>query len=65
MRSRFYCPSPRAFAYLLAGELNASYVNLRFAKAKNGQVKRTRDAAAYRDPWRMFDRLALVEDTLE
>src|SRR5262245_26014135 len=49
-----YCPSPRTFAYLLTNELNASYVNLRFSKAKNGQVKRTRDASEYRDPWRMF-----------
>ena len=32
----------------------ASYVNLRFSKAKNGQVKRTRDASEYRDPWRIF-----------
>ena len=53
------CPSPRAFAYLLASELNASYVNLRFSKAKNGQVKRTRDAAEYRDPWRMFGQMPL------
>jgi hypothetical protein len=50
-----YCPSPRAFAYLLASELNANYVNLRFSKAKNGQVKRTRDASEYRDPLRMFE----------
>ena len=49
-----YCPCPRTFVYLLAKELPASYVNLRLAKAKNGQVKRTRDAAEYRDPWRMF-----------
>jgi PD-(D/E)XK endonuclease len=54
-----YCPSPRSFAYLLANELNASYVNLRFSKAKNGQVKRTRDAAEYRDPWRMFGPVGL------
>lgn len=54
-----YCPSPRTFAYLLASELNASYVNLRFSKAKNGQVKRTRDATEYRDPWRMFGPVAL------
>jgi hypothetical protein len=57
-----YCPSPRTFAYLLASELNASYVNLRFSKAKNGQVKRTRDAADYRDPWRMFGAVALDRD---
>jgi PD-(D/E)XK endonuclease len=49
-----YCPSPRTFAYLLSNELNASYVNLRFSKAKNGQVKHTRDASEYRDQWRMF-----------
>jgi hypothetical protein len=28
--------------------------NLRLSKARNGQVKRTRDALEYRDPWRMF-----------
>jgi hypothetical protein len=54
-----YCPSPRTFVYLLAGELPSSYVNLRLAKAKNGQVKRTRDASQYRDPWRMFGPVAL------
>jgi hypothetical protein len=40
--------------YLLADELPAANVNLRLSKARNGQVKRTRDAAEYRDPWRMF-----------
>jgi hypothetical protein len=49
-----YCPDPRTFIYLLTRELPSSYVNLRFSKAKNGQMKRTRDAAEYRDPWRMF-----------
>jgi hypothetical protein len=44
---------------LLAGELPSSYVNLRLSKAKNGQVKRTRDASQYRDPWRMFGPVAL------
>jgi hypothetical protein len=39
---------------MLASELNAKYVNLRFSKAKNGQIQRTRDASEYRDPWRMF-----------
>lgn len=34
-----YCPSPRTFAYLLASELNTSYINLRFSNARNGQVK--------------------------
>ena len=53
-----YCPCPRTFVYLLANELPANYVNLRLAKAKNGQVKRTRDAAEYRDPWRMFGPVA-------
>jgi PD-(D/E)XK endonuclease len=54
-----YCPSPRTFIYMLANELPASYVNLRFSKAANGQIKRTRDAADYRDPWRMFGPVAL------
>jgi hypothetical protein len=54
-----YCPAPRTFIYILAEELPSSYVNLRLAKAKNGQVKRTRDAAEYRDPWRMFGPVAL------
>ena len=54
-----YCPSPRTFVYLLAGELPSSYVNLRLSKAKNGQLKRTRDASQYRDPWRMFGPVAL------
>lgn len=54
-----YCPCPRTFVYLLADELPSSYVNLRFSKAKNGQIKRTRDAADYRDPWRMFGPVAL------
>jgi len=57
-----YCPSPRTFAYVLASELNASYVNLRFSKTKNGQVKRTRDASEYRDPWRMFAPVALSRE---
>jgi hypothetical protein len=49
-----YCPTPKTFVYLLAGELPSSYLNLRLAKAKNGQIKRTRDASDYRNPWRMF-----------
>jgi hypothetical protein len=49
-----YCPSPRTFVYLLADELPPAHVNLRLSKARNGQVKRTRDASEYRDPWRMF-----------
>ena len=53
-----YCPCPRTFVYLLTNELPASYVNLRLAKAKNGQVKRTRDASEYRDPWRIFRTVA-------
>ena len=50
-----YCPSPRTFVYRLADELPSTYVNLRLSMAKNGQVKRTRDASEYRDPWRMFE----------
>jgi len=49
-----YCPSPKTFVYLRADELPPNYVSVRLAKAKNGQVKRTRDASEYRDPWRMF-----------
>ena len=49
-----YCPSPKTFIYLRADELPSTYVNVRLAKPKNGQVKRTRDASEYRDPWRMF-----------
>ena len=52
------CPSPRTYVYLLTDELPSTYVNLRLAKAKNSQVKRTRDAAEYRDPWRMFGPVA-------
>ena len=54
-----YCPSPRTFVYLLADELPANYVSVRLSKARNGQVKRTRDASEYRDPWRMFGPVAL------
>ena len=49
-----YCPTPKTFVYLLAGELPSSYLNLRLAKAKNGQIKRTRNASEYRDPCRIF-----------
>jgi PD-(D/E)XK endonuclease len=49
-----YCPSPKTFVYLLVGELPPAHVNLRLASARNGQVKRTRDASDYRDPSRMF-----------
>src|SRR2546421_11312186 len=49
-----YCPSPRTFVYLLADELPPAHVNLLLSRARNGQVRRTRDASAYRDPWRMF-----------
>jgi len=53
-----YCPSPRTLVHSLAGELPSSYVNLCLSKAKNGQVKRTRDAGlSY--PWRMFGPAAL------
>ena len=53
-----YCPAPRTFVYLLADELPSAAVNLRLVKAKNGQLKRTRDASEYRDPWRMFGPVA-------
>ena len=53
-----YCPSPRTFVYLLADELPPAHVNLRLSKARNGQVKRTRDASEYRDPGRMFGAVA-------
>src|SRR5712692_7089497 len=53
-----YCPSPRTFVYLLADELPPAHVNLRLSKARNGQVKRTRNASEYRDPWRMFGPVA-------
>jgi len=53
-----YCPSPRTFVYLLADELPSTGVHLRLSKARNGQVKRTRDAAEYRDPRRMFGPVA-------
>ena len=54
-----YCPCPRTFVYMLAGELPSTGVYLRLSKARNGQVKRTRDASEYRDPWRMFGPVAL------
>jgi PD-(D/E)XK endonuclease len=54
-----YCPFPRTLVYLLANELPSTGVYLRLSKARNGQVKRTRDAAEYRDPWRMFGAVAL------
>ena len=53
-----YCPSPRTFVYLLVDELLPAHVNLRLSKARNGQVKRTRDASEYRDPLRMFGAVA-------
>jgi hypothetical protein len=49
-----YCPLPQTFVYLRADELPPAHVSLRLAKARNGQVRRTRDASEYRDPWRMF-----------
>lgn len=49
-----YCPCPRTFVYLLAEELPSTSVYLRLATARNGQVRRTRDAWQYRDPRRMF-----------
>jgi hypothetical protein len=53
-----YCPFPRTFVYLLADELPSTGVHVRLSKASNGQIKRTRDAPDYRDPWRMFGPLA-------
>src|SRR4051812_2145571 len=44
-----YCPSPRMFVYLSADELPSSGIILRLSKAKNGQIKRTRNASEYRD----------------
>jgi hypothetical protein len=49
-----YCPSPKTFVYLRADELPLAHVSLRLSTARNGQVKRTRAASEYRDPWRMF-----------
>ena len=49
-----YCPSPRTFVYLLTDELPPAHVNLLLSRARNGQVRRTREASAYRNPWRMF-----------
>jgi hypothetical protein len=54
-----YCPSPRTFVYLLVDELPSTGVYLRLSKARNGQVKRTRDASEYHDPWRMFRLVAV------
>ena len=42
---------------------HTTYVNLRLTKARNGQVKRTRDASDYRDPWRMFGPVARLGST--
>ena len=53
-----YCPAPKTFIYLLAGELPSAAVNLRLSSAKNGQVKRTRDASHFSDPRRMFGPVA-------
>ena len=50
-----YCPTPKTFAYLLADELPSAAVNLRLTRARNGQIKGTRDAAQFSDPRRMFD----------
>jgi hypothetical protein len=36
------------------GLAEPAHINLRLSKARNGQVKRTRDASEYHDPWRMF-----------
>jgi len=53
-----YCPLPRTFIYLLVDELPPNDVSVRLAKARNGQTRRTRDAAEYRNPWRMFEPMA-------
>lgn len=53
-----YCPAPKTFIYLLADELPSAAVNLRLSSAKNGQVKRTRDASQFSDPRRMFGPVA-------
>jgi len=53
-----YCPAPKTFIYLLADELPSAAVNLRLSSAKNGQVKRTRDASHFSDPRRMFGPVA-------
>ena len=57
-----YCPAPTTFVYLLADELTPAQVNLLLSRAKNGQVRRTRDASEYRDPWRMFGPAAHVSE---
>jgi PD-(D/E)XK nuclease superfamily protein len=57
-----YCPSPTTFVYLRADELPPAHVSLRLSKARNSQVKRTRAASEYRDPWRMFGSLAQHSD---
>jgi PD-(D/E)XK endonuclease len=59
-----YCPAPKTFIYLLADELPSAAVNLRLSKARNGQVKRTRDAAQFSDPWRMFGQVVQGRELL-
>jgi hypothetical protein len=49
-----YCPSPKTFVYLRVEELPPNRVSVRLAKPRNNQVKSTRDASGYRNPWRMF-----------
>jgi PD-(D/E)XK endonuclease len=49
-----YCPAPKTFVYLRVEELPPNHVSIRLEKARNNQVKGTRDASGYRSPWRMF-----------
>jgi hypothetical protein len=49
-----YCPSPKTLVYLRVEELPPNHVSIRLEKARNNQVKGTRDASGYRNPWRMF-----------
>jgi hypothetical protein len=60
-----YCPSPKTFVYIRADELPPKHVSVLLVKARNGQVKRTRNASEYRDPWRMFGPLAGGAEVLE
>jgi hypothetical protein len=59
-----YCPAPKTFIYLLADELPSAAINLRLAKARNGHVKRTRDAWQFSDPRRMFGPVAQARESL-
>jgi hypothetical protein len=59
-----YCPCPRTFVYLRMEELPPSAVSILLAKTRNGQVKRTRHASEYRDPWRMFEHATRFEESV-